>query len=77
MHVHAPVHVHLPTQGSNAFESRHGGTPLLKNAIVDQIAAKHRVTPAQALHMHTCTCTRMGVGMGMGMGMSMGIGTYT
>ena len=71
------THVHLPTQGSNAFESRHGGTPLLKNAIVGQIAAKHRVTPAQALHMHTCTCTRMGMGMDMGIGIGIGIGTYT
>ena len=66
--------VHLPTQGSNAFESRHGGTPLLKNAIVGQIAAKHRVTPAQALHAHVHA--GMGMGMGMGMDMSMGIGTY-
>ena len=49
--------MYLPTQGSNAFESRHGGSPLLQNELVAQIAAKHRVTPAQALHTHTCTCT--------------------
>ena len=49
--------MYLPTQGSNAFESRHGGTPLLQNELVAQIAAKHRVTPAQALHTYTCMCT--------------------
>ena len=51
--------MYLPTQGSNAFESRHGGTPLLQNELVAQIAAKHRVTPAQALHTYTCMCMCM------------------
>ena len=44
--------MYLPTQGSNAFESRHGGAPLLQNELVAQIAAKHRVSPAQALHTY-------------------------
>ena len=61
MHMHMCMHMcmcmYLPTQGSNVFESRHGGAPLLQNELVAQIAAKHRVSPAQALHPCMCTYT--------------------
>ena len=39
----------FPAKGSAAFESPHGGSTLLHNELVAQIAVKHRATPAQVL----------------------------